>query len=48
MVHLYQYQLYVDACEQLAGYAIASVPTLLVFILTQKMILRGIVLPSYK
>jgi len=48
MVHLYQYQLYVDACERMAGFALASIPTLLVFILTQKMILKGIVLPSYK
>ena len=48
MVHLYQYQMYVDPCEILAGLTLASLPTLFVFIIAQKVILKGIVFPTFK
>jgi ABC-type glycerol-3-phosphate transport system permease component len=48
MVHLYQYQMYADPCEQLAALVIASIPTLVVFLVVQKIILQGIILPTYK
>jgi ABC-type glycerol-3-phosphate transport system permease component len=48
MVHLYQYQMQVDPSERLAALVLASLPTLLVFIVAQKVILRGIVIPTSK
>ena len=48
MVHLYQYQMLVDPCEVLSALTLASLPTLVVFIITQKVILKGIILPTYK
>ena len=48
MVHLYQYQMLVDPCEVLSALTLASLPTLVVFLITQKVILKGIILPTYK
>ena len=48
MVHLYQYQMVVDAAEDLAALTLASIPTLIVFLIAQKIILKGIILPTYK
>lgn len=48
MVHLYQYQLYHDTCEIMAALTLASIPTFFVFIIVQKVILKGIVFPTFK
>jgi len=48
MVHLYQYQMLVDPCEVLSALTLASLPTLVVFLIAQKVILKGIILPTYK
>lgn len=48
MVHLYQYQMVVNPAERLAALALASIPTLFVFLIAQKVILKGIILPTYK
>jgi len=48
MVHLYQYQLHVDPSERLSALVLASIPTLIVFLIAQKVILKGIILPTYK
>jgi len=48
MVHLFQYQMMVDYPERLAALVLASIPTLFVFLIIQKVILKGIILPTYK
>lgn len=48
MVHLYQYQMVMDPAEDLAALTLASIPTLIVFLVAQKVILKGIILPTYK
>gem|GEM_PF-501364 len=48
MVHLYQYQMVVDPSERLSALTLASLPTLFVFIIAQRVILKGIILPTYK
>ena len=45
MVWLYEMQLWAPAYVQMAAFALASIPTLLVFIFAQNIIMRGIVLP---
>jgi ABC-type glycerol-3-phosphate transport system permease component len=37
-----------DPSERLAALVLASIPTLFVFIIAQKVILRGIVIPTHK
>ena len=43
-------QLMVGAPQEItmAGMALASIPTLVVFLFCQRMIIRGIIIPSYK
>ena len=48
MVHLYQYQMFADGAEQLAALTLASLPVLIVFLMVQKVILKGIIIPVYK
>ena len=48
MVWLYQLQQYSHQSVTFAALLIASVPTLLVFLLAQRFILRGIVIPVEK
>jgi multiple sugar transport system permease protein len=48
MVHLYQYIMVYDPAEDLAALTLASIPTLIVFLGVQKVILKGIILPTYK
>ncbi|MFH0963362.1 MAG: carbohydrate ABC transporter permease [Planctomycetota bacterium] len=48
MVHLYQYQMLVDPSERLSSLVLASIPTLIVFIAVQRIILKGIIIPTYK
>ncbi|MCE9613790.1 MAG: carbohydrate ABC transporter permease [Lentisphaerae bacterium] len=48
MVFLYQFQQMYSTPLIMAALVITSVPTLLVFLLCQNLILRGIVIPSYK
>jgi len=48
MVFLYQFQQDYAVPLVMAGLALASIPTLLVFIAAQKVILRGIVIPQMK
>jgi multiple sugar transport system permease protein len=48
MVHVYQIQVDEPRFVLMAALVLASLPTLLVFILAQKVIMRGIILPSYK
>lgn len=48
MVFLYEYQQDVQPFLVMASLVIASIPTLLVFLLCQRVILRGIVIPSFK
>jgi ABC-type glycerol-3-phosphate transport system permease component len=48
MVFLYQYQQTAPQHAVMASLVIASIPTLLVFIFCQNIILRGIIVPSFK
>lgn len=48
MVFLYQFQQMYSTPLIMAALVITSLPTLLVFLLCQNLILRGIVIPSYK
>ena len=48
MVFLYEYQQYASVPMVMASLVITSIPTLIVFILAQKVILEGIVVPSFK
>lgn len=45
MVWLYEMQLWAPSFVQMAAFALATVPTFLVFIFAQKIIMRGIILP---
>lgn len=45
MVWLYDMQNWAPPAMQMAGYVIATIPTLLVFIFAQNIIMRGIILP---
>lgn len=48
MVYLYELPQEVPGYVCIAGYVLAGIPTLLVFIFCQKIILRGIVIPQFK
>ncbi len=48
MVFLYEFQQTHSVSMAMASLVIAAIPTLIVFILCQKVILRGIVIPTYK
>jgi multiple sugar transport system permease protein len=48
MVHVYQIQVDEPRFVLMAALVLASLPTLLVFIFAQRIIMRGIILPSYK
>ncbi|MDX2109969.1 MAG: carbohydrate ABC transporter permease [Verrucomicrobiota bacterium] len=48
MVYLYQLQQNYSVSVNMASLVIASVPTLLVFLVCQKIILEGIVIPTFK
>ena len=50
MVWLFQYQINFASSPWLgmAAFVIASIPTLLVFIFCQRMILRGVIIPTEK
>ncbi|MBI4977582.1 MAG: ABC transporter permease subunit [Spirochaetes bacterium] len=48
MVFLYEYQQYASVPMIMAALVITSIPTLIVFILAQKVILEGIVVPTFK
>lgn len=48
MVHLFQLQQWAPTYVTMAANVIASIPTLLVFVLAQNMIMRGVILPTYK
>jgi multiple sugar transport system permease protein len=48
MVHVYQIQVDEPRSVLMAALVLASLPTLLVFIFAQRVIMRGIILPSYK
>ncbi|MGQ9454813.1 MAG: ABC transporter permease subunit [Armatimonadota bacterium] len=48
MVWLYQLQISAPQYVTMAALTVAAIPTLLVFILAQNVIMRGIIIPSYK
>jgi len=48
MVWLYQYQITATGHEVMAALLLASMPTLLIFVVCQKIILRGIIIPTMK
>lgn len=48
MVHVYQIQVDEPRSVLMAALVLASLPTLLVFVFAQRIIMRGIILPSYK
>ena len=48
MVHVYQIQVDEPRSVLMAALVLASLPTLLVFVFAQRVIMRGIILPSYK
>jgi multiple sugar transport system permease protein len=48
MVHVYQIQVDEPRSVLMAALVLASLPTLVVFIFAQRIIMRGIILPSYK
>src|SRR5437763_7718481 len=48
MVHVYQIQVDQPRSVLMAALVLASLPTLVVFIFAQRIIMRGIILPSYK
>lgn len=48
MVHVYQIQVDEPRFVLMAALVLASLPTLIVFIFAQRVIMRGIILPSYK
>ena len=47
MVHLFQLQQWAPTYVTMAANVIASLPTLLVFIVAQNMIMRGVIIPAY-
>jgi ABC-type glycerol-3-phosphate transport system permease component len=48
MVWLYQLQIYAPQYVTMAALTVAAIPTLLVFIFAQNVIMRGIIVPSFK
>jgi len=48
MVWLFQFQNQVSASTGMAALVVASIPTLLIFLFCQRIILRGIILPDWK
>ena len=48
MVWLYQYQMITPPHAVMAALVLASIPTLIVFVTCQKVILRGIIIPTLK
>jgi ABC-type glycerol-3-phosphate transport system permease component len=48
MVYLYELPHEVPAFISVAGYVLAGIPTLLVFVFCQRIILRGIIVPQFK
>ena len=48
MVWLYQFQQKASVSTQMAAFVVAAMPTLLMFIMCQKIIMRGIVIPTMK
>ena len=48
MVFLYQFQQMAPPFTHMAALVIAGLPTLVVFILAQRVIMRGIVIPTMK
>jgi len=48
MVWLFQFQSSASASTSMAALVVASVPTLLVFVFCQRIILRGVILPEWK
>ncbi len=48
MVWLYQLQIYAPQYVTMAALTVAAIPTLLVFIFAQNVIMRGIIIPSFK
>lgn len=48
MVWLYQLQIGAPQYVTMAALTVAAIPTLLVFLFTQNVIMRGIIIPSYK
>ncbi len=48
MVHVYQLQQWAPPYVTMAAAVLCSIPTLVVFLLAQNVIMRGVVLPSYK
>ncbi|MBI4977681.1 MAG: carbohydrate ABC transporter permease [Spirochaetes bacterium] len=48
MVFLYEYQMFASVPMLMASLVITSIPTLIVFLMAQKVILEGIVIPTFK
>jgi len=48
MVYLFQFSMGGDSSMMMAALVLASLPTLLVFVFCQQIILRGIILPQFK
>ncbi|HEX7009304.1 MAG TPA: carbohydrate ABC transporter permease [Phycisphaeraceae bacterium] len=48
MVHIFQLQQWAPPYLTMAANVLASLPTLIVFIVAQNMIMRGIIIPTYK
>lgn len=48
MVWLYQLQIYAPQYVTMAALTVAALPTLLVFVFAQNVIMRGIIIPSFK
>jgi len=48
MVWLYQLQIAAPQYVTMAALTLAAIPTLLVFIFAQNVIMRGIIIPSFK
>jgi multiple sugar transport system permease protein len=48
MVWLYQLQTWAPQYVTMAALAMAAIPTLLVFVFAQNVIMRGIIIPSFK
>ncbi|MDO8586803.1 MAG: carbohydrate ABC transporter permease [Armatimonadota bacterium] len=48
MVYLFQFSMGGDSSMMMAALVLASIPTLLIFVFCQQIILRGIILPQFK
>jgi multiple sugar transport system permease protein len=48
MVHMFQLQQWAPSYVTMAAAVLCSIPTLLIFVLAQNMIMRGVVIPVYK